>query len=219
MKRLSKKKTSSLIALILGLWAITNYNWVHAAVVYGISDSNCDSSLIQASHDRVQKLFGSVESKPWIVCLEEPVLNRGILAGTANFSPGLPSVIILAREGINQDVMAHEWVHAELAERVGVVARTYRLPTWFDEGLAMQVDEREPYNHIALDDLRQREDLVVPQALDLLTPAAFFVGGDQGRLHYSWSKERVADWLAINELLPWLAQYSMLHGFDFSGFD
>lgn len=39
------------------------------------------------------------------------------------------------------DVVAHEMAHAELAHRIGY-RRANQLPDWFEEGLALQVDER-----------------------------------------------------------------------------
>ena len=54
----------------------------------------------------------------------------------------LGAYVIFGPDGIKSvDVIAHEIAHAELAKRLGYKA-VNKLPDWFDEGLALQVDNR-----------------------------------------------------------------------------
>jgi hypothetical protein len=54
----------------------------------------------------------------------------------------LGSYIVLGPGGAQDtDVIAHEMAHAELSHRLGY-RRANQLPDWFEEGLALQVDER-----------------------------------------------------------------------------
>jgi len=208
------RKTSYSVAALVGLMLLLNYNWVHAALAHGIANEPCPAELLNESKDRVSGLFGSTESTPRIACLSEPTLSLGKIIGTTSFAPGLPAIILLSPEGASVDVIAHEWAHAELAERIGVLARTYRLPTWFDEGLAMQVDYRENYNLTALERLSQRPDLIPIDAESLATPSGYFRAGDQGVFHYAWARNQVEELLekyslaAILDEVSWLSQFA-----------
>ena len=64
--------------------------------------------------------------------------------GTAFISP-LRTEVVLNLAHFSIDVTAHELVHAELAQRLGFWTRTVKLPVWFDEGVAVQLDRRAPY--------------------------------------------------------------------------
>jgi len=43
-------------------------------------------------------------------------------------------------------VTANELLHAEVAQRLGFWTRAVKLPVWFDEGVAVQLDRRAPYH-------------------------------------------------------------------------
>lgn len=56
---------------------------------------------------------------------------------------GILKVVLIGPKGRdNLDVIAHEMAHCELHSRRGFWA-SRRVPTWFDEVLALQVDQRE----------------------------------------------------------------------------
>ena len=181
--------SGTLLLLFLG----ANFRWVHAAVVVASStaDESCAPELVLAARERVRDFYSEVKSNPWVVCLDGPRLGLGRGVGSTNFAPGLPSILILGSDGANIDVLAHEWSHAEFAERVGVISRTYIYPTWFDEGLAMQVDLRDTYGLAALAVLESDPDLVAVLRENVANPSGFFKPGAQGRLHYAWSRREV----------------------------
>ncbi|WP_435353293.1 hypothetical protein [Emticicia sp. SJ17W-69] len=62
----------------------------------------------------------------------------------AGCSIGTPlgSWIILNTDGLNVDVIAHEMCHDELMTRLGWWKTKKHIPTWFDEGLALMLDQR-----------------------------------------------------------------------------
>ena len=199
------------VLLLMGL----NFRWLHAAVVVAkvsvasVDASSCEASLLNEAEQRISLLYESaVESAPWVVCLSEPELGLGTTVGTTNFAPGLPAILVMGPDGANVDVIAHEWAHAELAERVGVLVRTYRIPTWLDEGLAMQVDYREGYAQPALREMQADSSLISPDPILLQSPQGFFHVGKQGRYHYAWSRERVRKLLVAQELPHLLRQYT-----------
>ncbi|MDZ7923630.1 MAG: hypothetical protein U5M23_06135 [Marinagarivorans sp.] len=53
--------------------------------------------------------------------------------------------IIIGPQGQNVDVIAHEWLHAEIQHRVGFFRFLKEIPVWFDEGAALTLDYREPF--------------------------------------------------------------------------
>jgi len=88
-------------------------------------------------------------------------------------------------------VLAHELMHAELAERVGYWRRMTQMPTWFDEGVAMQVDFRPRY------DLLKSVTARTGEVRKLATAGAFFGGNDGERVrNYAAAKYEVAHWLS-----------------------
>ena len=62
------------------------------------------------------------------------------------------SYVVISKEGVDLDIISHELSHTELFERVGIFNRATKIPAWFDEGLAMQVDHRSYYS---IDTLRE----------------------------------------------------------------
>lgn len=53
--------------------------------------------------------------------------------------------IIFGPKGHNVDVVAHEYTHAEVYFRVGWLNHYLKIPIWFNEGISLLVDFREPY--------------------------------------------------------------------------
>lgn len=202
------------MTLLLGVVAVLlNAGWVQAALVYQVSSQPCDSALLEQARERVAAQFGEVHSRPWLGCVHEAAFGLDVAYGRTSFAPLLPAVVLLGPEGQNSDVAAHEWAHAELSERVGVLTRTYGLPTWFDEGLAMQLDLRSEYNEQALAQLlSQRREKVpdqVPRLSAISNPSAFFQSdADTGRLHYALARCVVSRWPAAGDpqrLEAWLS--------------
>ncbi|PLK42390.1 hypothetical protein [Emticicia sp. TH156] len=52
------------------------------------------------------------------------------------------SWIVLNKDGLNADVIAHEMSHDELMTRLGWWKTRTTIPTWFDEGVALMLDNR-----------------------------------------------------------------------------
>ena len=99
------------------------------------------------SRARIQQTFGTLQSKPLVVFFNEPDTFWPFKPneyGSINFI-GSRVCVIVGSKGQNIDVIAHELMHAEIADRVGYWRRFTQLPVWFDEGLAMQVDYRAAY--------------------------------------------------------------------------
>ena len=149
--------------------------------------------LASDARARIEATFGAVESDPIIVFFNGSdgfgpfQLNR---YGSAQMV-GSHSCVMMGPKGQNVDVVAHELMHAELHSRVGYRRYLFEVPTWFDEGVAMQVDQRPRY---ALSPKQsQTADYV-----RALTTNSLFTDADEERLvqNYASAKEVVARWTA-----------------------
>ena len=195
------------LGVVALLVLLANYSWVHAALV--ISDEHgCPEGLVKQAQTRLAGFYPDVLSTPYLVCLPQPTLGLGHIIGTTHFAPGLPAIIVLNPDGQNVDVLAHEWAHAEFASRVGVLTRTYQVPTWFDEGLAMQVDWRDSYTDAAMAELLQ-ETGHRPVLEEISSLNGFIQPGKQGRLNYAFSRCVVAQMLRSESLQSFLEQPSI----------
>ena len=82
-------------------------------------------------------------------------------------------------------------MHAELADRVGYWRRLIEIPTWFDEGVAMQVDFRPRY------DLPSSKPVDTNYVRNLETAREFFKSSDSGLVkNYASAKFEVANLLS-----------------------
>jgi hypothetical protein len=82
-------------------------------------------------------------------------------------------------------------MHAEIHHRVGYLKRFLQLPTWFDEGVAMQVDYRTRYS------LSPQDSQTADYVRDLTTFSSFFKGDEQAVVrNYASAKQVVASWLS-----------------------
>ncbi|MPV85690.1 hypothetical protein [Ostreibacterium oceani] len=106
-------------------------------------------NLISEARQRVTDYYGEPLANPKILFVSDDEeatklnLPKGI-PGVAYLTPW-ESYIILDANKIGIDVVAHELVHAEILARLGYLKRTMEIPTWFDEGAALQVDFRHHY--------------------------------------------------------------------------
>lgn len=152
------------------------------------------ADVARAARSRIADMFGGVRAKPILAFLKS---RRALFPfsynafGSTQFVGGRTCVLIGPR-GTNTDVVAHELMHAELADRVGAWQRWWSIPVWFDEGVAMQLDTRPAY------DLHSIAPTAEPrQVRDLNSAGAFFVADDRAlTLHYALAKAEVASWLA-----------------------
>jgi hypothetical protein len=104
------------------------------------------SSLADAK-ERVATLYDEYTANPVIIAghtMQVMQAYRGSSdnrAGSAHFTP-VASFIILGPNGVSSmDVLSHELAHVEFSARIGYWNRG-KIPNWFDEGLAVQFDNR-----------------------------------------------------------------------------
>ncbi len=189
------KQRSKRLTIFFGLpllFLALNYPWTSAALAWVSNAEPCPTALINTAKKRLIPLFGSIKANPIIHC--QPATIKGA-PGMVNFAPFLPEMLTLRHHGLNEDVIAHEYVHVELSRRLGFFPRFLHIPTWFDEGLAMQADHRPDYSETALKKYLAAKR-IRNNTLDHIAKASgFFHKGKQGKYHYALSRCVVQKWL------------------------
>jgi len=157
-------------------------------------------SFIKKAETRVGNFWGSYNAAPYIIYCDNDADYKKF--GNPSMTPAvsfmnIEASIVIHRSGLNLDVMAHELSHTELFARVGFVNRERKIPVWFDEGLAMQVDWRQTY---ALDSLEVWTDgfIDLPNVQGMISYRDFSRGDI--KLNYSTAKYEVGKWYTPEKL-------------------
>lgn len=147
--------------------------------------------LLLDAKGRIRDVFGEPRSKPIVLFFDDSTrfgpfrLNE---YGSTQFI-GSRTCVLIGPKGQNVDVISHELMHAETADRIGFWAKFIELPTWFDEGLAMQVDFRPEYDI-------QAGVIVDSKPVRELRSARSFFASDSELLtaNYAFAKNEVTLW-------------------------
>jgi hypothetical protein len=153
---------------------------VRVAAFWG--QETCNPTFIYCDSDKDFKKYGSPHSVPAVTQLK------------------LGSYIVLSKEGADLDIIAHEISHAELYERIGFYKMTFKIPSWFKHGLAMQNDFRNYYSE---DTLKMKSDNFrnLPQLKYLETDKQFYKGNlSQIMLNYMTAKHEIKNWYTKEKL-------------------
>jgi len=149
------------------LSAIENNMYVSEAL--SPNDRLAISNILVSARERIAIHYGEPTAKPLVVVLssQEEKQNFGLYDAPGKFL-FVPwgSYLLLSHQEANIDVAAHELVHAEIFNRVGYLKRQLKIPTWFDEGVAMQVDYRPKYDsskNISLSEFERIISLTAPE--------------------------------------------------------
>ena len=179
------------------------------------------AELIDDAKERDAYFFGSLtclDHTVIIICDEEKLLAK--LGGDHDTQtvlfPVKKSYISISTEYLNVDVLAHELTHAELKERLSDKALR-KIPTWFDEGIALQNDYREQYGPAAwAEQIDIGKNIVAHEDMD--TSAEFYSGTKEDRrFRYLNAKHDVAEWLENHGLQGFMNLIDRLNnGEDFS---
>jgi hypothetical protein len=167
----------------------------------GEEEKSSIKKIYNSAKSRVSNLFGSIEGKPILIISKDgEVLKK---YGLPNYTGATRSDImgtftVIGSEGISVDVIAHEMVHAELMERVGWYY-SLKIPCWFNEGLATQVDYRSSYSEDAWNDLTNN-GLNVQDVKNLKSAKQFDGGLSSGSNSESYilARHEIGKWLNKN---------------------
>ncbi len=105
-------------------------------------------NLVTKAQQRIKGTFGEPLATPIVVFFKDPDAFWPLKINSYGQTPtiGKRACLLIGPKGQNTDIVAHELVHAEILHRVGAWIMLQEIPSWFDEGVAMQVDYRERYN-------------------------------------------------------------------------
>ncbi len=97
---------------------------------------------------RISQRFGLSAANPvLVVTMHADRAERFGLAGDSGIAFALPwqhYIVVRWQDGF-VDLLAHELMHAQVRDITGYWRYLLQVPTWLDEGIAMQVDDREVY--------------------------------------------------------------------------
>lgn len=151
--------------------------------------------IILKSGERVCKFWNVKErtGKPSVIYCNTKSLLHEYSGGRAilTYKSYLGSYIVLGRECINEDMVSHELQHAELYSRTGYFNNS-KIPAWFDEGIAMQVDYREAYSEKRF--CQMKDSMKSEDAISQISNQESFMRGNY-YYHYLLAKHETAKWL------------------------
>lgn len=144
--------------------------------------------LLGGARQRLLRLFPTRRSRPITLLFASRADAERYGGGPAGVTRNLKcweTYVVIAPSGLCVDVIAHEWCHAEIAGYLGW-HYNQAIPTWFDEGVAMQCDDRETYASLA-------EPLTFAGLCVLDRPARFNTADYV--LHYGSARVELATWI------------------------
>ena len=150
--------------------------------------------LHAAAKLRIANTFGETHASPVIVLGSTEAL-RDVFSSAGPYASTIyvpyRSCVLVGPNGHDVNILAHEALHAEIHHRVGHWHRLTEIPTWFDEGLAMQVDSRERYRWSL------QFGTVSSGTVRQWTSRSQFFKGDDDELtrHYAMAKEEIRQWV------------------------
>jgi hypothetical protein len=158
--------------------------------------------MIEQAKDRVRTFFGDLhfqDETTFIICDDGKLIRKlGEDHGTVTVSfPVEAYYICVSDEYLELDILAHEITHAELRSRLSAKAQK-AIPTWFDEGLALQNDYRERYSEAQW--IVQTDNGKNTVALeDMDTPSEFYAGeAEDRRFRYLNAKHELDAWMTAH---------------------
>jgi hypothetical protein len=170
--------------------------------------------LLAAGRARVARFYGTYSASP-VIIVGSSMARLSPFASNSyastHYSP-LGAAVVFGPQGQSLDVVSHELAHAELFARIGWWRMLSKVPTWFDEGLAMQFDHRPEYSDDAYAKLAEGGGLT---ELERLTTARGFFDAD-AVAHYVQARHEVGQRRAelkhlVDELVAGAAITSVWH--------
>lgn len=160
-------------------------------------------SLIEQAAIRIDSFWGQEMSNPkFIYCDNEYDFKKYCVNPSAPAVTYLKlgCVIVLSREAINIDIIAHELSHAEFYERVSFYKFNNKIPSWFKHGLAMQNDHRSYYSEDTLK-VESNNFKNLPDIKSITSDKQFYAGSlQQIMLNYMTAKYEVKNWYSRDKL-------------------
>ncbi len=151
-----------------------------------------------------------------IYCNSEKEYNK---YGQGNGTPAcayckMGSYVVVSMDGLDSSIIAHELSHCILYNNIGFYNLNFKIPTWFNEGLAMQIDDRDYYS---IDSLMAKKDagIKLPDVKIFESNEQFLSGNHaEVMLNYATAKYTVSEWLKTHSLSLFIKKLNDGDGFD-----
>ena len=151
--------------------------------------------LVQESINLNRELWGKYDGEVNLIYCHTPTLYAKYGAPIGPGVTRLGMYCIISAKGLETEVISHELCHAQLFNNLGRNWWIYyqRLPSWFDEGLALQFNNRGIYSPESLSTI---SDYTIEELKEIDRPRSFYVK-DYGTLlrHYQGAKKAMEKWL------------------------
>lgn len=119
---------------------------VYVANTSTLKQQDSLKKYIKIAKKRIEDFWGTQKGEASIIFCDnqEEYQKYCRTSEGAGCTIGTPfgSWIVLNKDGLNSDVIAHEMSHDELMTRIGWWKTKTEIPTWFDEGVALMLDYR-----------------------------------------------------------------------------
>jgi len=110
--------------------------------------------LVAESEQRLSHYYGTVTSAPKLFFCSTEMCFKSF-GGSTNRAKSFGDYgSLFSPRGISVPIMSHEWSHVELYSRIGSVWVMWRVPSWFDEGLAVAVSEEPTHAESVCEETR-----------------------------------------------------------------
>ncbi|AIQ32167.1 hypothetical protein P40081_31615 [Paenibacillus sp. FSL P4-0081] len=151
-------------------------------------------SYVELAQEKVTAIFGERTSTPYLIVA---LTSRSLGKYTENPTGQtyyLPwnNYIVIGPDGFNENVISHEFTHAELRERL---RNRNVVPVWFDEGLASMVDGRLSNSTAAWEQVTDKGKKPVDYGL-LDSYDAFSYGTPEAWKNYNLACYEVTRWFS-----------------------
>jgi hypothetical protein len=164
--------------------------------------------LLNKAKERIKDRYGAFTANPVIIVTgtskNAKRYGLGDSPGKA-FAAPWDEYVVVNYQTDDVNVVAHELMHAQVRKILGYWVYQTRLPTWFDEGVAMQVDDRDRYQI----DYASFSPLEIRRVKTLKRPSEFW-STDKKRNIRNYKAAKAAVHKLLRDRSP-RAVYSMLH--------
>jgi hypothetical protein len=157
--------------------------------------------------------YGSVSARPTVhACVTEKCYAA--FGGRGEVGKVFGQRILLSPRGLNWHFLAHEWSHAEMSTGLTLLAWK-RMPQWFDEGLAVAINEAPEHSEDHWQFLISthmprptRDELLTYQSLQQWLAGVHRFGDDKNFERVAQGQPTLSPVYAAagHEVRPWLAQ-------------
>lgn len=196
----------------LGFHLIWGYQTVGSITYLGQNLSTNQQKTLHLTHqtaiEKINRFWGTQQATPsLIICATEnqfrSICRQSEGAGCSLGTPMGSWVILLEQD---TDVLAHELAHSEMIHRWGYWTTRLKIPTWLEEGIALQVDDRFVHAEDSISrfiDFDTEWQVMTfggrysPTLSELVQSQDFFQGTESDvRLAYLTSGRQVSQWWA-----------------------